>query len=167
MKTQIVVPLVAVVLLGGGVVWYEQDASQGSVKSESETSEQALQEASPITTTSPAEASSVAAKHYDDDDEYEDENEHEYEDGDEDDDEHEGGVSSGVASESTSSETQSTTSGASSTSGTYTLADVKLHSDASSCWTAINGGVDDVTSWIDQHPGSNPFALRCRRLCGV
>jgi cytochrome b involved in lipid metabolism len=43
---------------------------------------------------------------------------------------------------------------ASSTSAkTYTLADVAKHTDSKSCWTAINGKVYDVTSWISQHPG--------------
>src|SRR4051812_33182532 len=46
---------------------------------------------------------------------------------------------------------------------TYTLADVSKHKDASSCWTAINGGVYDVTSWIDQHPGGRDAILS---LCG-
>jgi cytochrome b involved in lipid metabolism len=46
----------------------------------------------------------------------------------------------------------------------YTLADVSTHKDASSCWTAINGNVYDVTSWIDQHPGGRQAILS---ICGT
>jgi cytochrome b involved in lipid metabolism len=45
----------------------------------------------------------------------------------------------------------------------YTLAQVSAHKDATSCWTAINGGVYDVTSWIDQHPGGREAILS---ICG-
>jgi cytochrome b involved in lipid metabolism len=48
-------------------------------------------------------------------------------------------------------------------SASYTLADVAKHKDASSCWTTVNGGVYDVTSWIDQHPGGRDAILS---LCG-
>ncbi len=52
------------------------------------------------------------------------------------------------------------------TSGTttksYTLAEVAVHKDSKSCWTAINGGVYDVTAWISQHPGgSGPILALC------
>jgi cytochrome b involved in lipid metabolism len=56
-----------------------------------------------------------------------------------------------------------TTSAASSTQS-YTMADVATHNSASSCWTAINGNVYDVTSWISQHPGGPQHILE---LCGV
>lgn len=46
----------------------------------------------------------------------------------------------------------------------YTMADVAEHNSASSCWTAINGSVYDVTSWIDQHPGG---AAPILSLCGT
>ena len=45
----------------------------------------------------------------------------------------------------------------------YSLNDVSTHKDASSCWTAINGNVYDVTSWIDQHPGGRQAILS---ICG-
>ncbi len=35
----------------------------------------------------------------------------------------------------------------------YTMAEVATHNNTASCWTAINGGVYDVTSWISKHPG--------------
>ncbi len=46
---------------------------------------------------------------------------------------------------------------------TYTMADVAQHKDRSSCWTTINGGVYDVTSWISMHPGGEQAILG---LCG-
>lgn len=49
-------------------------------------------------------------------------------------------------------------------SATYTMANVAHHNSGSSCWTAINGGVYDVTSWINQHPGG-PGAILS--LCGT
>lgn len=51
----------------------------------------------------------------------------------------------------------------SSGSKTYTLTDISTHKDATSCFTAINGSVYDVTSWIDQHPGGREAILY---ICG-
>jgi cytochrome b involved in lipid metabolism len=45
----------------------------------------------------------------------------------------------------------------------YTLAQVATHKDSASCWTAINGGVYDLTSWISQHPGGEGAILS---ICG-
>lgn len=50
------------------------------------------------------------------------------------------------------------------TANDYTLADVSKHNSASSCWAAINGGVYDVTTFIDQHPGGTEAILS---LCGT
>lgn len=47
--------------------------------------------------------------------------------------------------------------------GTYTLADVALHDNGTSCWSAINGDVYDLTSWINQHPGGGGTILI---ICG-
>lgn len=47
---------------------------------------------------------------------------------------------------------------------TYTLAQLATHNSASSCYTAINGSVFDVTPWISQHPGGAQAILS---LCGV
>jgi cytochrome b involved in lipid metabolism len=57
------------------------------------------------------------------------------------------------------SQTASTTK----TSTVYTLADVAQHSTATSCWSAINGGVYDLTSWINKHPGGPEAILG---ICG-
>lgn len=47
--------------------------------------------------------------------------------------------------------------------GACTRADVAKHASSSSCWTAINGKVYDVTAWIGQHPGGQRAILG---LCG-
>ncbi len=58
----------------------------------------------------------------------------------------------------------STTPSATTTSQTYTLVDVAQHNSASSCWSTINGGVYDLTSWISRHPGGQQAILS---LCGT
>jgi cytochrome b involved in lipid metabolism len=45
----------------------------------------------------------------------------------------------------------------------YTLADIATHNGRASCWSAINGNVYDLTSWIDRHPGG---AQRILSICG-
>lgn len=52
---------------------------------------------------------------------------------------------------------------ASSNGTTYSLADIAKHAGASSCWTAVNGKVYDVTKWITQHPGGRRAILG---MCG-
>lgn len=49
------------------------------------------------------------------------------------------------------------------TSQAYTLTIVANHNSQSSCWTAINGNVYDVTKWIGQHPGGAQAIIG---LCG-
>lgn len=49
-------------------------------------------------------------------------------------------------------------------SSTFTMADVGAHAIATSCYTAINGDVYDVTSWIDQHPGGSQAIIG---MCGI
>ena len=48
-------------------------------------------------------------------------------------------------------------------SQSYTMAQVGTHSNASSCWSAINGNVYNLTSWISQHPGGRDAILS---ICG-
>ena len=43
------------------------------------------------------------------------------------------------------------------------MAQVRKHSDASSCWTVINGDVYDLTKWVNRHPGG---PARILGLCG-
>lgn len=45
-----------------------------------------------------------------------------------------------------------------------TLAEVALHNSRNSCWSAINGSVYDLTSWIPNHPGGEQAILS---LCGI
>lgn len=63
------------------------------------------------------------------------------------------------AKPASSSKTQSTSNLPSS----YTLANIAVHNNGSSCWSAINGGVYDLTSWINQHPGGSQAILS---ICG-
>ena len=46
---------------------------------------------------------------------------------------------------------------------TFTLAEVATHNSASSCYTAVNGGVYDATGFIGKHPGG---AEKILNLCG-
>lgn len=64
----------------------------------------------------------------------------------------------------TTPNTQPTAAATSTASTAYTLADVAKHKDQSSCWTAINGGVYDLTSWIAKHPGGEGTILS---ICGI
>ncbi|HVM73938.1 MAG TPA: cytochrome b5-like heme/steroid binding domain-containing protein [Candidatus Paceibacterota bacterium] len=59
-----------------------------------------------------------------------------------------------------------TSSSSTPTTGTksYTLAQVATHNSASSCWSAINGNVYDLTNWINQHPGGPEHILA---ICGI
>lgn len=47
--------------------------------------------------------------------------------------------------------------------GEYTLVDVSKHGNSSSCWSVVNGGVYDLTSWIGKHPGGDEAILK---ICG-
>lgn len=49
------------------------------------------------------------------------------------------------------------------TANTYTMAQVAEHGDATSCWSAINGNVYDLTAWVGSHPGGERAILS---LCG-
>jgi len=45
-----------------------------------------------------------------------------------------------------------------------TLAQVAVHSSRTSCWSAVNGSVYDLTSWIPNHPGGEEAILW---MCGI
>ena len=47
--------------------------------------------------------------------------------------------------------------------GKYAMSDVATHKSGDSCWSAINGGVYDLTSWVISHPGGK---LAILGLCG-
>ncbi len=63
-------------------------------------------------------------------------------------------------STSTETATSSTTSGA---TASFTLLEVKQHADATSCYSAINGNVYDLTAWVDKHPAGR---LKILLICG-
>lgn len=50
-----------------------------------------------------------------------------------------------------------------STVKTYTMTEVKQHAKASSCWSAIDRKVYDLTDWVNHHPGGR---ARILSLCG-
>lgn len=61
--------------------------------------------------------------------------------------------------------TTNTTTGIISTSTpTYTLVDISTHKDATSCYSAINNSVYDLTMWINLHPGGKGAILS---ICGI
>ncbi len=45
----------------------------------------------------------------------------------------------------------------------FPLADVATHNSATSCWSAIDGNVYDLTSWVNSHPGGKAAILM---ICG-
>jgi cytochrome b involved in lipid metabolism len=47
---------------------------------------------------------------------------------------------------------------------TYTLADVAKHKTATDCWTAVSGGVYNLTPFVNQHPGG---VANITKLCGI
>ncbi len=47
---------------------------------------------------------------------------------------------------------------------TFTLAEIATHPDATSCYTAIDGKVYDITAWIPKHPGGQKAILG---ICGI
>jgi len=46
----------------------------------------------------------------------------------------------------------------------YTMADVRANATPAKCWSAIDGNVYDLTSWISSHPGGSSVI---RSLCGI
>lgn len=45
----------------------------------------------------------------------------------------------------------------------YTMTQVLSHATAASCWSAVNGSVYDLTSWVGSHPGGREAIVK---LCG-
>lgn len=43
----------------------------------------------------------------------------------------------------------------------YSLTDISTHASKSDCWMAIDGGVYDVTKYINAHPGGNAILDGC------
>ncbi len=62
------------------------------------------------------------------------------------------------------SATNTTPTPATNTGKSITLVEIAQHKDKTSCWTTINGGVYDLTSWISRHPGGEQAILS---ICGI
>jgi cytochrome b involved in lipid metabolism len=58
----------------------------------------------------------------------------------------------------------STTNNTSTTEKKYTLADIAKHKTSSDCWTTVNGGVYDLTSFVNKHPGGVDNIVK---VCGI
>ena len=59
--------------------------------------------------------------------------------------------------------TDTTTGLVSTTTPTYSMADVVSHKDAASCYSVISGKVYDLTMWVNLHPGGKRGILA---ICG-
>lgn len=68
---------------------------------------------------------------------------------------------SGVLTTTTVNTTTGTTTPG---SPAYSLAQVAVHKDATSCYTVISGKVYDLTLWINMHPGGKDKILS---ICGI
>ena len=55
------------------------------------------------------------------------------------------------------------TTTSSTTTGDMRMTQVTTHNSRTSCWSAINGSVYDLTSWIPNHPGGEQAILS---ICG-
>lgn len=63
----------------------------------------------------------------------------------------------------TSTTSTSSTTTTTSTPGGYTMTQISSHNSATTCWSAINGNVYDLTDWVDGHPGGRAAILM---ICG-
>ncbi|MFA5854163.1 MAG: cytochrome b5-like heme/steroid binding domain-containing protein [Patescibacteria group bacterium] len=59
--------------------------------------------------------------------------------------------------------TPTPSTGASDSLKTYSMSEVAVHKNATSCWSVVNGSVYDLTTWIGKHPGG---AVAISLLCG-
>lgn len=67
-------------------------------------------------------------------------------------------------SQASNTTTPSTGSESTANAGNYAMSDVTSHSTEASCWTAIDGDVYDLTTWVSRHPGG---ADKIIQLCGT
>lgn len=94
-----------------------------------------------------------------DDDSDDDEDEEEDED-----DDRGGSRGTTVSIPPTTSTQPAPTTGTGITVKSYTMAEVSTHNSAGNCWSVVNGGVYNLTSWIGKHPGG---ASAIKGICGV
>lgn len=59
---------------------------------------------------------------------------------------------------------ESDSSAATGEAGVYAMAEVTTHKTPADCWSAINGSVYDLSTWVSRHPGG-PAAIES--LCGT
>ncbi|NCN99898.1 cytochrome b5 domain-containing protein [Candidatus Falkowbacteria bacterium] len=45
----------------------------------------------------------------------------------------------------------------------YTLTEIMAHNNADNCWSAINGDVYDLSTWVSRHPGGSQKIIN---MCG-
>jgi cytochrome b involved in lipid metabolism len=45
----------------------------------------------------------------------------------------------------------------------FTLTDIEKHANQTDCWSAVNGKVYNLTTWIEKHPGGKEAVLS---ICG-
>ena len=50
------------------------------------------------------------------------------------------------------------------TQQTYKMSDIESHNTQEACWSAINGSVYDLTTWVSRHPGGSKPIIK---LCGT
>jgi hypothetical protein len=62
---------------------------------------------------------------------------------------------------STGSQSQQGSNTADQKEQVFTAAEVATHNKAADCWTIIDGGVYDLTSYIARHPGGNDIVAAC------
>ena len=74
-----------------------------------------------------------------------------------------GGLGLAIWNESRSAEVSNDTSGSETENESYTMTQIAEHGDATSCWTAIEGNVYDMTEYIEEHPGGSRAILV---ICG-
>ncbi len=48
-------------------------------------------------------------------------------------------------------------------STSFTMLTISAHNSATTCWSAVNGGVYDLTNWVNSHPGGKAAILM---ICG-
>lgn len=147
----------AVLIIGTGTMVYttkkpvllpaEDSISDSSVIGDG----QNLNTKTSIPTNTSAQTSTVKYKSNDEDDEDE---------GD-DDDIKSGGTTTTVSTPKPATPTPTPTA---TVSGGVTLATIAKHNSSASCWSAVNGNVYDLTSWIPNHPGGEKTILS---MCGV
>ncbi|MEK7183067.1 MAG: cytochrome b5-like heme/steroid binding domain-containing protein [Patescibacteria group bacterium] len=74
-----------------------------------------------------------------------------------------GGLGLGIWNESRPETSSDILVAASSSEDGYTMAQIAEHGDATSCWSAIEGKVYDLTEFIEEHPGGPKAVLV---ICG-